>query len=116
MAMQFRDIILLLCGLLNAGAIAYWQTTLFISHHSLNLNLVIEPYQAKDLVKGLNARHPNASLGILVQNNLSGLIWYVRTRPIEGCPLIPWPRSLMTLRMAIWPMKHTANWDKGKNI
>ena len=84
MAMQFRDIVLPLCGLQNAGAVATRQTTLFIAHHGVttvdDLNL-IEPHQAKDLVKGFNSRHPNSSLGILVQNNLSGLIWHVGQDP-----------------------------------
>jgi hypothetical protein len=49
-AAAFRDVILPLCGLVNAGAVANRQTTLFIAQHGINtvddLNL-LEPDQAK---------------------------------------------------------------------
>ena len=55
MALAFRDVVLPLCGLANAGAVANRQTTLFIAHHGIttvdDLNL-LQPNQAKDLVKG----------------------------------------------------------------
>ena len=45
-AMAFRDVVLPLCGLVNAGPVATRQTMLFIAHHSIininNLNL-LEP-------------------------------------------------------------------------
>ncbi len=74
-AAAFRDFVLPLCRLVNAGAVANRQTTLFIAHHGIttidDLNL-LEPDQAKDLVKQFNQRHPNQSVEILIQNNLTG--------------------------------------------
>jgi hypothetical protein len=62
MALAFRDVVLPLCGLVNAGAVATRQTTLFIAHHGIitvdDLNL-LQPNQAKDLVKGFGQRYPN---------------------------------------------------------
>ena len=59
------------------------QTVQFMALHGLSsiedFNL-IEPYQAKDLVKASNGRHPAQSMGILIQNNLTGLLWYVKDR------------------------------------
>ena len=88
MALAFRDVVLPLCGLVNAGAVANRQTTLFIAHHGLitidDMNL-LQPEQGKELVKQFNQRHPNSSMGILVQNNLTGLIWYVKDKTRRAC-------------------------------
>ena len=118
--MQFRDIVLPLCGLQNAGAVATRQTTLFIAHHGVttidDLNL-IEPHQAKDLVKGFNSRHPNSSLGILVQNNLSGLIWHVKDKTRRGLPVNPLAMVINDLKDGHLAYEaYTANRDKGENI
>ena len=92
MAQAFRDTVLPLCGIPNAGAVATRPTTLFIAHHGIttvdDLNL-LEPNQAKELVKGFNTRHPNVSVGILVQNNFTGLIWYVKDKARRGLPVDP---------------------------
>lgn len=84
MALQFWDIVLPLCRINNIGAVATCQTTLFRAHHNIttvdNLTL-LKPNQAKDLVKQFSLRYLAQRLGILVQNNLTGLIWY--TNPTQ---------------------------------
>ena len=119
-AAAFRDVILPLCGLVNAGAVANRQTTLFIAHHGINtvddLNL-LEPDQAKDLVKQFNQRHPNQSVGILIQNNLTGLIWYVKDKTRRALPVDPFAigvNDLLDGNLAY--VAYTANRDKGENI
>jgi len=119
-AAAFRDVILPLCGLVNAGAVANRQTTLFIAHHGINtvddLNL-LEPDQAKDLVKQFNQRHPNQSVGILIQNNLTGLIWYVKDKTRRALPVNPFAigvNDLLDGNLAY--VAYTANRDKGENI
>jgi hypothetical protein len=76
-----RDIVLRLVGLINTGLQASRQTNQFLALHGFFLiedfNL-LEPHQAKDMVKASNSRHPAQSMGILVLNNLTGLIWYVK--------------------------------------
>jgi len=87
---ELRDVVLPLVGLSNAGAVANRQTTQFIALHGLisveGFNL-LEPYQAKDLVKQYNQRFPATSAGILVRNNLRGLIWYVKDKTRRGLPV-----------------------------
>jgi hypothetical protein len=76
-----QDIVLLLVGLINTGPQAFHQTDHFLAYYGLSLiedfNL-LEPHQAKDMVKASNSQHPSQSMGILVLNNLTGLIWYVK--------------------------------------
>ena len=120
MALQFRDTVLPLCGIPNAGAVATRPTTLFIAHHGIttvdDLNL-LEPYQAKELVKGFNMRHPQASVGILVQNNLSGLIWYVKDKTRRGLPIDPLAIVIQDLKDGHQAYEaYTANREKGENI
>ena len=118
--MAFRDVVLPLCGLVNVGAVANRQTTLFIAHHGLvtidDMNL-LQPDQGKELVKQFNQRHPNFSMGILVQNNLTGLIWYVKDKTRRGLPVDPLAINvpdLMDSHLAFEAYK--ANRDKGENI
>ena len=118
--LEFRDVVLPLCGLLNAGAMANRQTTLFIAHHGLttldDMNL-LQPDQGKELVKQFNQRHTNSSMGILVQNNLTGLIWYVKDKTRRGLPADPHAINvldLMDCHLAFEAYK--ANRDKGENI
>ncbi len=120
MAQSFRDTVLPLCGLNNAGALANGQTTIFIAHHGLttvvDLNL-IEPTQAKDLVKGFNTRHPAASVGILVQNNLTGLIWFVKDKARRGLPIDPLTITVNDLKDGHLAYEaYSSNRDKGENI
>ena len=81
------DIILPVVGLANTGAVVDHQTMQFLSVHRLkstNNFGHLEPHKAKDLVKSINLRHPDSSLGILVQNYLTGLIWYVKDQHCWG--------------------------------
>jgi len=77
-AIKLRDVVLPLVGLTNTGPTASRQTVQFMALHGLSsikdFNF-IEPHQAKDLVKASNGRHPTQSMGILIQNNLLGLLW-----------------------------------------
>ena len=120
MALVFRDVVLPLCGLNNAGAVAGRQTTLFITHHGIttveDLNL-LEPYQSKDLVKQFNQRHPAMGLGILIQNNLTGLIWYVKDKTQRGLPINPLAMMVNDLKDGHLAYEaYTANRNKGENI
>ena len=120
MALEFRDIVLPLCGLVNAGAVANRQTTLFIAHHGLttinDMNL-LQPEQGKELVKQFNQRHPNSSMGILVQNNLTGLIWYVKDKTRRALPVDPNVMNVNDLMDSYLSFEaYKANRDKGENI
>ena len=117
---ELRDVVLPLVGLTNTGPTASHQTVQFMALHGLSsiedFNL-IEPYQAKDLVKASNGRHPAQSMGILIQNNLTGLLWYVKDRTRRGLPLDP---NMVTLdQLSQGHMAYEAyvqNRDKGENI
>jgi hypothetical protein len=89
---NLRDVVLPLCGISNAGPMATRQTTLFIALHQIHTIDefdLLEPHQAKDLVKTFNSRNPNISMGILVMNNLTGLIWYVKDKVRRNVPIDP---------------------------
>jgi hypothetical protein len=120
MALIFQDNVLPLCGIPNAGAVATRPTMLFIQHHGVNtiddMNL-LEPYQAKEMVKQFNQRHPQASVGILVQNNLSGLIWHVKDKTRRGLPIDPLAIVIQDLKDGHQAYKaYMANSEKGENI
>jgi hypothetical protein len=79
--LELCDVVLHVVGLANTGAVATRQTTQFLALHGFTqINDLghLEPNQEKDLVKSMNSQHPEASLGIIAQNNLTGLIWYVK--------------------------------------
>ena len=107
-------------GLSNAGAVANRQTTRFLTAHGLTSTSDfgrLEPNQAKDLVKIMNSRHPDASLGIIAQNNLTGLIWYVKDRRRRGLILDPNDideDALLNGHLAY--EAYVQNRDKGENI
>ena len=118
--LELRDIVLPLVGMSNVGAIANRQTSQFITLHGLtsidDFNMV-EPYQAKDLIKQSSTRHPAQSMGILVQNNLTGLIWYVKDRARRGLPIDPNNIVLDDLRRGHLAYEaYVQNHDKGENI
>jgi hypothetical protein len=87
---ELQDVVLPLVGLTNTGPIAQHQIPQFLALHGLNsvndFNL-IKPNQAKDMVKAASARHPAQAMGILIQNNLTRLIWYVKDRTRCGLPV-----------------------------
>ncbi len=110
-AIELRDVILPLVGLSNAGPMASRQTVQFMALHGLSsiedFNL-IEPHQAKELVKASNGRHPAQSMGILVQNNLTGLLWYVKDRTRRGLLLDPNMVTLVQYVKVTWLTKPTS--------
>jgi len=68
-AIALRDIVLPLVGLTNTGAMPGRQTMQFMALHgltSVNDFVLIEPHQAKDMVKALSARNPAQAMGILI--------------------------------------------------
>ena len=84
-AVILRDVVLPLVGLMNTGPMAGRQTTQFLALHgltSVNDFVLIEPHQAKDMIKASSTRYPAQAMGILIQNNLTGLIWHVKTREV----------------------------------
>jgi hypothetical protein len=87
---ELQDVVLPLVGLTNAGPMPQCQTAQFLALHGLNsvnnFNL-IELHQAKDMVTAASARHPAQAMGILIQNNLTGLIWYLKDRTRRGLPV-----------------------------
>jgi len=77
----------------------------------------LEPHQAKDLVKSMNSRHPAASLGIVAQNNLTGLIWHVKDKIRRGLQVDPHDidgDDLLNGHLAY--EAYVQNRDKGENI
>ena len=72
---ELQDVVFPLVGQTNAGPMPQRQTAQFLALHGLNsvndFNL-IEPNQAKNMVKAASARHPAQAMGILIQNNLTG--------------------------------------------
>ena len=117
---ELRDIVLPLVRMTNVGANATRQTVQFIALHglqSINDFNLIEPHQAKDLVKASSTRHPAQAMGILVQNNLTGLIWYVRDRARRGLPVDPNNIVMDDLHRGHMAYEaYVQNRDKGENI
>ncbi len=118
--LELRDVVLPKVGLTNIGAVANRQTTLFLALHGLtNINDFgrLEPNQANSLVKSMNTRHPAASLGILVQNNLTGLIWYVKDLRRWGLAVDPNAIDEDDLHDGHLAYEaYVQNRDKGENI
>ncbi len=76
-----RDTVLPMVGMTNIGNVNTRQTSQFLALHgftSIDDFNRVEPHQAKELVKACNTRHPAQSMGVLVMNNLTGLIWHVK--------------------------------------
>ena len=48
----------------------------------------LKPNQAKDLVKDFQSKYPAQGLGILVRNNLTGLIWWAKDKKHCQLPLL----------------------------
>ena len=115
-----RDVVLPLVGLTNTGAMPGWQTTQFMALHgltSVNDFVLIEPHQAKDMVKASSARNPAQAMGILIQNNLTGLIWYVKDMTRRGLPIDANTIVLNDLHRGHMAYEaYVQNRDKGENI
>ena len=79
--------------------------------------VLIEPHQAKDMVKASSARNPAQAMGILIQNNLTGLIWYVKDMTRRGLPIDPNTIVLNDLHRGHMAYEaYVQNRDKGENI
>ena len=117
---ELRDVVLPLVGLTNTGALPVRQTTQFLALHgltSVNDFVLIEPHQAKDMVKASSARNSAQAMGILIQNNLTGLIWYVKDMTRHGLPIDANTIVLNDLHHGHMTYEaYVQNRDKGKNI
>ena len=119
-AVALRDVVLPLVGLTNTGAMAGRQTTQFLALHgltSINDFVLIEPHQAKDMIKASSMRHPAQAMGILIQNNLTGLIWHVKDMTRRGLPVDADTIVLNDLHRGHMAYEaYVQNRDKGDNI
>ena len=119
-AVALRDVVLPLVGLTNTGAMAGRQTTQFLALHgltSVNDFVLIEPHQAKDMIKASSTRHPAQAMGILIQNNLTGLIWHVKDMTRRGLPVDADTIVLNDLHRGHMAYEaYVQNRDKGENI
>jgi hypothetical protein len=69
------------------------------------------------MVKAASARHPTQAMGILIQNNLTGLIWYVKDRTRRGYPVDANNIVLDDLHCGHMAYKaYVQNRDKGENF
>ena len=88
-----HDLILPMVGFSNDGANPNQrQTNRFTTLAQLpNLGLYqyLEFEQVKLLIKRFQTRYPNENIGVLVNNNLTGLIWYVKDLARRGQPILP---------------------------
>lgn len=115
-----RDTVLPMVGMTNIGNVNTRQTSQFLALHgftSIDDFNRVEPHQAKELVKACNTRHPAQSMGVLVMNNLTGLIWHVKDMTRRGLPLDPNaidPDTLYDGHLAY--EAYVQNRDKGDNI
>ncbi len=117
---ELRDVVLPLVGLTNTGPMPQRQTAQFLALHGLNsvndFNL-IKPNQEKDMVKAASARHPAQAMGILIQNNLTGLIWYINDRTRRGLHVDANNIVLDDLHRGHMAYEaYVQNRDKGENI
>ena len=119
--MLLQDVVLPVVGLSNVGPQASCQTNQFLTLHGLtsieDFNL-LKPHQAKDLVKVSNSsRHLAQSMGILVLNNLTGLIWHVKDMTCWGLMIDPNTINLGDLQNGHMAYEaFVQNRDKGGNI
>ncbi len=84
---------------------------------SVNDFVLIEPHHAKDMVKALSTRNPAQAMGILIQNNLTGLIWYVKDMTCHGLHIDANTIVLNDLHRGHMAYEaYAQNRDKGENI
>ena len=88
-----RDHILPMVGFSNDGANPNQRQTNRFTTMTQLPNLALYQYlefeQVKLLIKRFQTRYPNENLGILVNNNLTGLVWYVKDLARRGQPILP---------------------------
>ena len=74
-------------GMNNIGNVNTWQTTRFMNANQLDDMAdfkSLDVSQVKEMVKQYQRVAGATALGIKVQNNLQGLIWYARDRDRRG--------------------------------
>lgn len=107
-------------GLSNAGPVNTRQTMQFMTFHgllSVNSFNLLEPYQAKDLVQQYSQRFPASSMGIILHNNLTGLIWHVKDLNRRSLPFNAATFGMNDLyRGHLAYEAYVQNRDKGENI
>jgi hypothetical protein len=117
---ELRDVVLPLVGLMNTGPVDTRQTTQFMTFHgllSVNSFNLLEPHQAKDLVKQYDQRYPASSMGIILQNDLTRLIWHVKDLNRRSLPFNIAMFGMNDLyRGHLAYEAYVQNHDKGDNI
>lgn len=84
---------------------------------NLALYQYLEFEQVKVLIKRFQTRFPNENLGILVNNNLTGLVWYVRDLARRGQMVLPDEVVQNDIFDGYNAYKaYVANKEKGENI
>ena len=88
-----HDHILPMVGFSNAGVNPNQRQTNRFTTLTQLPNLALYQYlefeQVKLLIKRFQTRYPNENLGVLVNNNLTGLIWYVKDLARRGQVVLP---------------------------
>ncbi len=89
----------------------------FTTLHQIQSTDDFNRIEAKELVKASNARHPAQSMGIIVQNILTGLIWHVKDKAHRLQPLDPYDIGLNDLYNGYQAYNaYVQNQSKGDNI
>ena len=116
-----HDHILPMVGFSNDGANPNQRQTNRFTTLAQLPNLALYQYlefeQVKVLIKRFQTRYPNENLGILVNNNLTGLVWYVRDLARRGQMVLPdevVPDDIFDGYNAY--KAYVANKEKGENI
>lgn len=116
-----HDHILPMVGFSNVGANpAQRQTNQFTTMTQLiNLEMFqqLEFDQVKTIIKRYQTRYPNQNLGMLVQNNLTGIIWYVKDLVRRQQPILPDKVQLQDIVDGHFAYKaYVQNKEKGENM
>ena len=116
-----HDHILPMVGFSNDGANPNQRQTNRFTTLAQLPNLALYQYlefeQVKILIKRFQVRYPNENIGILVNNNLTGLVWYVRDLARRGQMILPdevVPDDIFDGYNAY--KAYVANKEKGENI
>lgn len=87
------DVILPIVGFSNDGANPNQrqthQFTTMTQLVTLEMYQYLEFDQVKTLIKRYQTRYPNQNVGVLVHNNLTGLIWHVKDLVQRQLPVVP---------------------------
>ena len=113
--------ILPMIGFSNAGANANNrqtnQFTALTQLITLEMYQYLEFDQVKQLIKRYQTRHPTQNLGVLVNNNLTGLLWHVKDLARRQQPIIPDEVEATHIYDGYSAYKsYVANKEKGENI